>query len=53
MGFTVWLAIIYLLLIISTTVAWTNKKKILAIVLISLMALGIILLGYLWITFPM
>ena len=53
MGFTTWLIIIYLILIVCVIIAFIRRKKVLGIVLISFMALGIILLVYLWFTSSM
>ena len=53
MGFTVWLAIVYMLLIIITAIAFAKKKKAAGIITTATMVLGIVVLGYLWITSPM
>ena len=53
MGFTAWLAIAYVFLIIITAIALAKKKKVLSIIITSIMVLGIAALLYLWITSPM
>lgn len=53
MGFTVWMALLYLLLITGTVFAFIRKKKVIGIILIMVMAVGIVILGYLWFTSPM
>ena len=53
MGFTSWLALAYLILLIFTIVAFLRKKNKIGYALIVVMIIGIIVLGYLWITSPM
>ena len=53
MGFTAWLALIYLILLIFTTISFLTKKNKIGYALIGVMIIGIIVLGYLWITSPM
>ena len=53
MGFTVWLAIVYVLLMIITAIAFAKKKKVAGIITAAIMVLGTVVLGYLWITSPM
>ena len=53
MGFTAWMTLLYLLLIAGTIIAFIRKKKIIGIILIMIMAVGIVVLGYLWFTSPM
>ena len=53
MGFAVWLAIVYVLLIIITVISFAKKKKVAGIITTAIMVLGIVVLGYLWITSPM
>ena len=53
MGFTAFLAIVYLLLIIITAIAFAKKKKVAWIITTAIMVLGIVVLGYLWIISPM
>ena len=53
MGFTAWLAIVYVLLIIITAIAFVSKKKVAGIITTAIMVLGIVALGYLWFTSPM
>ena len=53
MGFTAWLLIAYVLLIIITAIAFAMKKKVIGIATTAIMILGIVVLGYLWITSPM
>ena len=53
MGFTAWLAIVYVLLIIITAIAFVRKKKVAGIITTAIMVLGIVVLGYLWFTSSM
>lgn len=53
MGFTAWLAIAYVLLIIITAIAFAKKKKAAGIITTAIMILGLMVLGFLWITSPM
>ena len=53
MGFTVWMALLYLAMIGCTIFAFMKKRKAIGIILITVMAVGIIVLGYLWFTSPM
>ena len=53
MGFTAWLAIVYMLLIIITAIAFVRKKKVAGFITTAIMVLGIVVLGYLWFTSPM
>ena len=53
MGFTAWLAIVYVLLIIITAIAFVRKKKVVGIITTAIMVLGIVVLGYLWFTSSM
>ena len=57
MGFTMILLVIYLILLLFDVVAFIyglkNKKWILFILLTVIMVLGIVTLGYLWVTSPM
>ena len=52
-GFTAWLAIVYVLLIIITAIAFVRKKKVAGIITTAIMVLGIVVLGYLWFTSSM
>ena len=53
MGFTTWLAIVYLLLIVLAAIAFVKKKKVIGIITTAIMVLGIVVLGYFWVTSPM
>jgi len=53
MGFTVWLALLYFLLIIITILAFMKKAKTVGMITTAVMTLGIIILGYLWFASPM
>ena len=53
MGFTVWLAIVYVLLISITVILFAKKKIVSGIITTAIMVLGLVVLGYLWITSPM
>ena len=53
MGITVWLILLYFLLIMISVFAFVKKAKIIAIVAIAMMILGIAVSGYLWFTSPM
>ena len=53
MGFTAKLLVIYLILALLAVVSFARKKKTIGIVILVLMALGIIVLGYMLITSPM
>ena len=53
MGFTVWMALLYLVLIAGTIFAFMRKRKIIGIILITVMTVGIVILGYLWFISPM
>lgn len=57
MGATIWLLIIYAILIVLDIIAFVkgrqNKKWIPFMVLTIVIILGIVVLGYLWITSPM
>ena len=53
MGFTAWLAIVYVLLIIITAIAFVRKKKDAGIITTAIMVLEIVVLGYLWFTSSM
>ena len=53
MGITVWLILLYFLLIMISVFAFVKNAKIIAIVAIVMMAMGITVLGYLWFTSPM
>ena len=53
MGFTAKLMIVYLMLAILAGVSFARKKKAIGITILALMALGIIVLGYMWFTSPM
>ena len=53
MGFTAWLAMVYVLLIIITAIAFVRKKKVAEIITTAIMVLGIVALGYLWFTSSM
>ena len=53
MGFTAKLLIVYLVLALLTGVSFARKKKAIGIAILVLMALGIIVLGYMWFISPM
>lgn len=57
MGFTTQLAIVYLILFIIDIIAFIkgkeNKRWVPWIMVTALMAVGIVILGYLWFTSPM
>ena len=53
MSFTVYLAVIYLVLLIADVTAIVKKERGLAVVLTCIMAVGIVTLGWLWCAFPM
>ena len=53
MGFTMILLLTYLALLIIDIAALKYKKWILFIAITAVMVIGIVLLGYLWITSPM
>ncbi len=57
MGFTIYLAIIYLILIIMDIFAFIRGKKykswLLFTIITLIMTAGIVILGYLWLTSPM
>ena len=53
MGFTAKLMIVYLILALLAGVSFAFKKKTIGMVILALMALGIIVLGYMWFTSPM
>ena len=53
MGFTAWLAFVYLILLTLTIVSFLRKKNKVGATLLVLMFLGIFALGYLWMTSPM
>ncbi|MCR5618473.1 MAG: hypothetical protein K6F65_00100 [Lachnospiraceae bacterium] len=53
MSFTRLFVTAYELLLIFTIVSFVKKKKRVGIALISVMVLGIAVLGYLWMTSPM
>ena len=53
MSFTAWVVIAYVLLIMITAIAFAMKKKGIGIATTAIMILGIVVLGYLWITSPM
>ena len=57
MGFTMYLMIIYLVLFIADIFAFIkgkeNKKWLPFIIITIIMVIGIVVLGYLWITSPM
>ena len=57
MGFTTWSAIVYLILFVADIFAFIkgkeNKKWVPCIMITALMVVGIVILGYLWITSPM
>lgn len=57
MGFTIYLAIIYLILIIMDIFAFIRGKKYKSwlpfIIITLIMTAGIVILGYLWLTSPM
>lgn len=53
MGFTAWLALLYLLLIAITVLAFMKRAKTIGIIAMAIMVLGIVVLGYLWFTSPM
>ena len=53
MGITVWLILLYFLLIMISVFAFVKKAKIIAIVAIAMMILGIVISAYLWFTSPM
>ena len=47
------MAIVYVLLIIITAIAFVRKKKVAGFITTAIMVLGIVVLGYLWIISPM
>ena len=57
MGFTIQFAILYLILFVIDVFAFIkgkeNKKWIPCIMITAIMVVGIVILGYLWITSPM
>ena len=53
MGSAARLAIVYVLLIIITALAFAKKKKAVGIITAAIMVLGLFALGYFWITSPM
>ena len=53
MGFTLWMVLLYLLLLMITVLSFVRNAKIIGIITITMMALGIAVLCYLWITNPM
>ena len=53
MGFTAWLALLYFLLITITVLAFMKSAKTIGIIAMTIMVLGIVVLGYLWFTSPM
>ncbi len=57
MGFTMWAAIVYLILFVTDIFAFIkgkeNKKWVPCIIITVLMVVGIVILGYLWFTSPM
>ena len=53
MGFTVWLGIIYIVLIGLTVFSFIKKQKAMGISLSAVMVIIILILGYMWITSPM
>ena len=53
MGFTAWLLLIYVILALFAGIAFMKKKRAVGIAVVCIMALGIIVLGYLWVTSPM
>lgn len=53
MGFTMWLMILYIVLIVLTVLSFVKKKKAIGVFLSLIMVLGIVVLGYLWVTSPM
>lgn len=53
MGFTMWLLLAYIILIVGAFIAFKRKRKTIGIVLLLVMALSIFTLGYLWIHSPM
>ena len=52
MGFTMQLLIIYLILLIIDIYGFKKKKWVLSSIITSIMIIGIIILGYLWINLP-
>lgn len=53
MGFTAWLAIVYILLALLAGISFAMKKKKAGICVLTVMILSIVVLGYMWITSPM
>ena len=53
MSFTVYLAVIYLVLLIADVTAIVKKQRTMAIGLTCIMAVGILTLGWLWCACPM
>ncbi|MBQ6479297.1 MAG: hypothetical protein IJI44_08045 [Erysipelotrichaceae bacterium] len=53
MGFTAWIGLIYLLLVIFAVYSFSRKKNRIGICLSIAMILGLLILGYLWFTSPM
>lgn len=53
MGFTAWLAVAYLVLLMADVAAMVKKQRALAIGLTAIMAVGIGALWLLWASFPM
>lgn len=53
MGFTAYLAVIYLVLLIADVAAIVKKERTLAVGLTCIMAVGIVTLGWLWCACPM
>ena len=53
MGFTAWLAVAYLVLLMADVAAAVKGRKTLAIGLTVIMAVGIGALWLLWVSFPM
>lgn len=53
MGFTVWLGILYIVLIGLTIFSFVQKKKGIGIGLLAAVVISILILGYMWVTSPM
>ena len=53
MGFITKLLIVYIVLALLVGISFARKKKTVGVTILVLMALGIIVLGYMWFTSPM
>ena len=53
MGFMARLALVYAALTVASCVAFVRKKKAVGFALVGLMLVGIVVLGSLWVLFPM